>query len=99
MSGFSFSSFGIDPHTGFLSPEPPLRRLPGVQERWEVLLDDAMANFVYTGSAPEITFSQRVYGCVWRKRVRTVSIVFRIDNVPHGLTTLTLFSDAYHQLL
>lgn len=72
MAGFSFSQFGVDAHTGFLSPEPPLRRLSGEFEAWELFLDEAMANFVYTGPAPEITLKQRAFGCMWRKRVRKV---------------------------
>jgi indoleamine 2,3-dioxygenase len=72
MSKLSFSQYGIDPHTGFLTPDPPLRRLSGDYERWEILLDEAMDNFDHIGMSPEITLKQRAFGCMWRKRVRKV---------------------------
>jgi indoleamine 2,3-dioxygenase len=74
MPKFAFSQYGIDAHTGFLTPEPPLRRLSGEYEQWEILLDEAKDNFVHTGPSSEITLKQRAFGCMWRKRVRKVCV-------------------------
>ncbi|KAF8311365.1 Indoleamine 2,3-dioxygenase [Clavulina sp. PMI_390] len=100
MPGFSFETFGIDPRTGFLSPTPPLRRLSGEHEQWEVLLDDALTHFDYHGSAPEITLRERAYGCMWRKRVRKTPIIDcselysdlrKVQRAHHTLAFLTQF--------
>lgn len=85
MPNFTFSRYGIDPHTGFLSPEPPLRRLSGEYEQWEILLDQAKNNFVHTGPSPEITLKQRAFGCMWRKRVRKVHVL-AIRLTPNGIS-------------
>ena len=72
MFPFSSSLFDIDEHHGFLPAEPPLRRLGGIYEAWEFLLDDALHNIRTPGASLDITASQKSYSARWRARVRKV---------------------------
>lgn len=73
MAGFASPLYDLDSRTGFIPPEPPLLRLADGYERWELLLDDAKANFVNPGSSGLATATEMQYTSKWRNRVAAVS--------------------------
>src|SRR5260370_27581020 len=73
MAGFASPLYDLDARTGFIPPKPPLLRLFDGYERWELLLDDAKANFVNPGPSGLATATEKQYTANWRKRVTKVS--------------------------
>jgi hypothetical protein len=55
-----------------MPPEPPLSRLDGIYEEWELLLDAASATFTCPGDEESVPESQIQFGEGWRRSVRKV---------------------------
>ncbi|KAB5595781.1 Indoleamine 2,3-dioxygenase [Ceratobasidium theobromae] len=70
LSYFSSSRFELDAQTAFMPPEPPLARLDGEHESWELLLDAASQNFTCPGDEEHVPESQVKFGESWRRSVR-----------------------------
>lgn len=68
--------FDVDVRSGFLPPEPPVARLPGSWETWEIILDDAIQNHLTIGGKIDITPSEIQQNTLWRNRVQSVSILY-----------------------
>lgn len=64
--------FDVDPHTGFMSSQPPIPRLPEQWEQWEAMLDLARSSNLEVGDALGITDDQVQASAAWRARVREV---------------------------
>jgi indoleamine 2,3-dioxygenase len=69
--------FDVDNRTGFMPFDPPLTRLPGEYEAWEILLDEAQVEPLQLGRRPDLTQEQRGRSAAWRVRVRDVSVFHR----------------------
>lgn len=80
LSYFSSSRFELDAQTAFMPPEPPLTRLDGEHESWELLLDAASQNFTCPGDEEHVPESQVKFGESWRRSVREVS-----ENIELGM--------------
>ena len=65
--------FDVDNRTGFMPFEPPLARLSGEYEAWEILLDEAQQEPLQLGRRPDLTQEERECSAAWRARVREVS--------------------------
>ena len=74
MLPFCSPLFDIDERYGFLPSEPPLRRLYGVYEQWELLFDDALRHIRTPGASPDITVAEKSYSAQWRARVQKVRL-------------------------
>lgn len=80
--------FDVDTRTGFMPPQPPLRRLGIEWEPWEVLLDDAISEHLQLGSKPDLPEEEKRKSETWRERVRNVRPSFLrlqsfVDFFPH----------------
>ncbi|KAG8701497.1 hypothetical protein FRC11_012125, partial [Ceratobasidium sp. 423] len=75
LSYFAFPGFELDAQTAFMPPEPPLSRLDGVYEQWELLLDVASTNFTCPGDEDCVPESQVRFGECWRKSVRELPVL------------------------
>jgi len=67
--------FGVDSRTGFMPPQPPLRRLPAQWETWESLLDTAIASTFVCSDALELIPEHAAASAAWRAKVREVGLV------------------------
>ncbi|CAE6435297.1 unnamed protein product [Rhizoctonia solani] len=75
LSYFASSCFELDAQTAFMPPEPPLSRLDGVYEQWELILDAASANFTCPGDEECVPESQIQFGECWRRSVRELPVL------------------------
>ncbi|KAF9476208.1 Indoleamine 2,3-dioxygenase [Pholiota conissans] len=62
--------FDVDPHSGFMAPEPPISRLPEKWEAWEIVLDNARAAKLQLGDKVGLATSEASISASWRKEVR-----------------------------
>ncbi|TFY76973.1 hypothetical protein EWM64_g7039 [Hericium alpestre] len=67
--------YDVDTRTGFMPPEPPMTRLPGLFEPWEVLLDEAQVQSLQLGRKPDITDAEKETSESWRARVRELPTI------------------------
>ncbi|KAF8666561.1 Indoleamine 2,3-dioxygenase [Rhizoctonia solani] len=75
LSYFASSCFEFDAQTAFMPPEPPLSRLDGDYEQWELLLDAAFTNFTCPGDEESVPESQVQFGECWRQSVRKLPVL------------------------
>lgn len=68
------SAFDVDPRTGFMASQPPLRRLPAPWDVWESALDDAVDSKLQLGDVIDITEDEKTCSECWRARVRNVRL-------------------------
>lgn len=64
--------FDVDQRTGFMPPQPPLRRLPEKWEAWEVALDSAVEAKLQLGDKVGLTEAEAAASKQWRESVRKV---------------------------
>jgi indoleamine 2,3-dioxygenase len=73
QEAYNLCDFNVDPQTGFMTPQPPLARLPAPWTLWEAILDDAQQENLQVGNKAGILEVERVKSKVWRRRVSEVS--------------------------
>lgn len=71
--------FDIDPHTGFMAPDPPPDRLPRYWEDWEILLDTAVKSKLQVGDKLGLSEGERATSKRWREAVRAVCTALQMD--------------------
>ncbi|KAJ8088433.1 hypothetical protein PM082_022506 [Marasmius tenuissimus] len=69
------TAFDVDPTTGFMPPEAPLRRLPGGWEAWEALLDEAIENRLAPSDKVGITMEEVRRSERWRASIRGMPLL------------------------
>ncbi|KAL0576842.1 hypothetical protein V5O48_005139 [Marasmius crinis-equi] len=69
------TAFDVDPATGFMPPEPPLRRLPQAWEAWEVLLDEAIHKRLAPGDKVGLTMAEATQSERWRASLRAIPLI------------------------
>jgi len=73
------TAFDVDPTTGFMPPDAPLRRLPEDWETWEALLDEAIEKRLAPGDKVGVTIAETNQSERWRSSlcgVRETSKIF-----------------------
>ncbi|KAF8589343.1 Indoleamine 2,3-dioxygenase [Ramaria rubella] len=66
--------FDVDVQTGFMPPQPPLRRLPELYDPWECLLDAATVQRLKLGES-DLTEQERKESEAWRRTVQELSVL------------------------
>ena len=64
--------FDVDQRTGFMAPQPPLRRLPEKWEAWEATLDTAVGAKLQLGDKVGLAGAEAAASKQWRDSVRKV---------------------------
>ncbi|KAF6755277.1 Indoleamine 2,3-dioxygenase [Ephemerocybe angulata] len=67
--------FDVDSRTGFMPPQPPIRRLPATWEEWEAMLDAAIAGGFKCGDAADLTEEDAERSESWRAQVRKMPVL------------------------
>ena len=67
--------FDVDNQTGFMPPQPPLARLPGEWEAWEVTLDSALTKRLKLYDGPTTTDDDHAEAATWREGVYKVGMI------------------------
>ncbi|KAG9102415.1 hypothetical protein FS749_000005 [Ceratobasidium sp. UAMH 11750] len=77
MSSLASSEFGLDPVTGFLPPQVPLRRLPSAFDAWEHALEHAMVVLKRPGDCedPPATEDERAQSHKWREGIQRMQVI------------------------
>lgn len=67
--------FDVDTRTGFMPPDPPVRRLPEQWEPWEAALQKAMHDRLQLAVKENITDAERQVSHRWRLEVRELPTI------------------------
>nr|BAM73287.1 indoleamine 2,3-dioxyganese b [Coprinopsis cinerea] len=67
--------FDVDPHTGFMAPQPPIPRLPEQWEQWEAMLDLATNSKLQCGDKVGLTEVEAQASESWRAQIRKMPIL------------------------
>ena len=65
--------FDVDTRTGFMPPQPPVKRLPLEWDAWETVLGDAMNSKLQLGEKFDISEDEMKQSEAWRGCVRMAS--------------------------
>ncbi|KAF8589350.1 Indoleamine 2,3-dioxygenase [Ramaria rubella] len=66
--------FDVDVRTGFMPPQPPLRRLPELYDPWECLLDAATVQRLKLGES-DLTEQEKKESEAWRRTVQELPVL------------------------
>ncbi|KAG8748248.1 hypothetical protein FRC10_007637 [Ceratobasidium sp. 414] len=77
MSSLASSEFGLDPVTGFLPSQVPLRRLPSAFDPWERALQHAMTVLKRPGDCedPPATENEKAQSQKWRESIQQMQVL------------------------
>lgn len=90
--------FDVDTRTGFMPPDPPLSRLPGQWELWEMTLEVAMQEKLQLAVKPGLTVEDEKKSQSWRHRVKQVSTGLRWILLLVHVLTRTISCRSYPRL-